>query len=98
MKAVRIQEKEFDLNRKTLVTLGVLAVFILSACTPTVSAPTPLSDGGMDAAATPAEEAAPAQEDTSAESPVAATEAPAEPEPTKQELLLTEIRDLLKDK
>jgi len=67
-------EKEDDLTRKTLLTLGLLAVFMLSACTPTASAPA--SDSGVEPTAAPLQEEAPAP---------AATEAPVESEPVAVE-------------
>lgn len=74
------------MNRKTLLTLGLLAAFLLAACTPTVSAPAPVPDNGAmdDTAAPPTEESAPVQEEAPTAAP-APTDAPAEAEPTAEE-------------
>ena len=67
------------MNRKTLLTLGLLIVFVLSACTPTESAP--VAPPEPTVAETTQEEAPPAPEVTEEETPVAApaaTESPAE--------------------
>ena len=66
------------MTRKTLFTLGFLAVFILSACTPSVSAPTAAPESGEMPVATHVEESAPAQEEAPAEEGAMATEEPVE--------------------
>ena len=71
-------EKEKNLTRKRFLILGLLAVFMLSACTPTASAPAPTSDSGVEPTAGPVQEEAPA-------AAPAATEAPAESEPAAVE-------------
>jgi hypothetical protein len=71
------------LNRKTLLSLGLLIVFILSACTPATPAPETPPDAAPEVAPVEnsQEEAPPAPEATVAEAPAAApteTEAPVE--------------------
>ncbi len=66
------------MTRKTFLTLGLLAVFILSACTPSVSAPTATPESGEMPVATHVEEAAPTQEEAPAEEGAMATEEPVE--------------------
>lgn len=74
------------MNRKTLLTLGLLAAFMLVACTPTVSAPAPATEGGAmdDHAAPTTDESVPMQADAPTAAP-AATEAPAESQPAADE-------------
>lgn len=67
------------MTRKMLLTLGLLAVLLLSACTPTVSAPTLAPDSGG------VEEPAPAQEEMPAVAAPASTEVPAETEVVVEE-------------
>ena len=73
------------MNRKRLLTLGLLAVFALSACTPAASAPESAPDGGMEATAVPVDnDPAPAQEGVPEAAP-AATEASTGSEPAAEE-------------
>ncbi len=70
------------MNRKTLLTLSLLIVFMLSACTPTESAPAApaeptLAETTQEEAPPPAPEAAEVEAEEPAALP-AATEAPAE--------------------
>ncbi len=67
------------MNRKTLLTLGLLIVFMLSACIPATPAPEPPPE--VAPAETTQEEAPPVPAATEAEAPAAApteAEAPAE--------------------
>ena len=68
-------EKEHDLNRTTLLTLGLLAVLLLSACTPSASAPPPTPTMmAAEPATAPVDEApaaAPAENEAPVEAPVA---------------------------
>ena len=67
------------MTRKTFLTLGLLAVFVLSACTPTVLPPTPAPASGAEADAPPMDDTTPVQEEAPEAAPAAATdEAPAE--------------------
>lgn len=76
------------MTRKTLLTLGLLAAFMLSACIPNTSAPAPTPDSGGEPAAAPVQDdPAPVQEEAPTDAP-APTDVPteaAEPEPAAEE-------------
>ncbi len=78
-----IRKKEDDLIRKTFLTLGLLAVFMLSACTPSAPAPPPTEPVVAEPAA-PAADPAPEVEPPTVV-PEAPEAAPVETEPPAEE-------------